>query len=251
MIYPQAQDLKEYYDTAQGRIVQRLLRQSLRRLLPETKGLRVLGYGYALPLLRSCLGEAETVTALMPQPMGAVYWPEESGSCVSLVEEIEWPIETNSVDVLICLHGFSGHESLQIFLDEAWRVLKGQGRLIFVVPNRAGIWARFDGTPFGHGEPFSAQQVRRIFKEHLFVTERVERALFMPPTTSRLFLSTAPVWEKLGHRFLNAFGGVLMAEASKQLYAGTAVPIASKARAEKRRRILTSARPVSSHWRRR
>ena len=36
-------------------------------------------------------------------------------------------------------------------LREIWRVLAAGGRVILVVPNRAGIWARTEATPFGHG----------------------------------------------------------------------------------------------------
>ena len=38
-------------------------------------------------------------------------------------------------------------------LRECWRVLRDDGRLLVVVPNRLGSWALFDHTPFGQGRP--------------------------------------------------------------------------------------------------
>jgi hypothetical protein len=248
-MYSKAVDLKEFYDTVLGRVVQRILRQNLRGFWPSVGGLRVLGLGYAVPYLKPFLGEAERVAALMPSHQGAVFWPlpekgDERG-LVSMVNEAELPIETNSVDRLLIVHGLQGFESLDAVLRESWRVLSGQGRLLLVVPNRTGIWARVDNTPFGHGTPYSVGQIRQHLKEYLFVPERAERALFFPPSTSRLTLATAPAWEKIGQRFFNAFGGVNLVEASKQLYAGTlATAPATSALAAGRRRII-SAGPAS------
>lgn len=226
-MYTKAIDLKEFYESTQGRVVQRVLRQYLRQLWPSVQGQRLLGLGFATPYLKPFTGEAERIVALMPQTQGAVFWPanekgDEKG-LVGICDAAAWPIETNSIDRLLIVHGLYDYENLDEILREAWRVLVGQGRLILVVPNRTGIWARADSTPFGHGTPFSLSQIKNSLKEYLFVPERSERALFVPPTSSRLMLAMAPVWEQAGRKFFPAFGGVNMVEASKQLYAGTLV----------------------------
>lgn len=242
-MHTKAVDLKEFYETLQGRVVQRILRQHLKSFWPQVSGLRVASIGYPLPYLRPMMAQAERVVALMPRPQGAVFWPEE-GNIVALCDESALPIETNSLDRLLVIHSASGYESLDAILQEGWRTLKAQGSMILVVPNRAGVWARFDNTPFGSGTPWSMRQLRSTLKDYMFVPERGERALFVPPTASRLMLAAAPVWEKLGARFFNAFGGVNIVEATKQLYAGTpvgAVPYA----AEARRRFQTAPKPLS------
>jgi hypothetical protein len=244
-MYTTAADLKEFYDSLQGRVVQRLLRQHLRAYWPDTKGLRVLGYGYPTPYLKPFAQDAERVAALMPLQQGAVAWPPGERGLVAVCHESELPVETNSVDRMLIVHGLQGYESLDGILREAWRVLTGQGSLILVVPNRTGVWARFDNTPFGHGAPYSMGQVRQILKEYKFVPERAGRALFMPPSASRLMLATAPVWEKIGQGFFNAFGGLNIVEAGKQLYAGTPVGAAAADAAAIRRRLMTAPRPLS------
>lgn len=233
-MYTKAIDLKEFYDGLQGRVVQRLLRQHLRHFWGDVRGLRVLGYGYATPYLKPLMPEAERVVALMPQQQGAIYWPPETRGLVALCDEEELPVETSSIDRMLVVHGMQSAESLDSILREAWRVLTGQGTLLLVVPNRTGVWARFDHTPFGHGTPYSMGQIRGILKDYMFIPERMERALFMPPSASRLMLSAAPVWEKIGSRFFNAFGGVNLIEAGKQLYAGTPLPVSASARLRRR-----------------
>lgn len=243
-MHTKAVDLKEFYDSIQGRVVQRILRQHIRHFWPSVQGLRVLGLGYAAPYLRPLMEEAERVVSLMPSQQGAVFWPPEEKGLVSICREGELPIETNSIDRVLVVHGLQGYESLDATLKETWRVLTGQGRLILIVPNRSGIWARFDNTPFGHGTPYSLGQVRHFLKEYMFVPERSERALFVPPSASRLMLAAAPVWEKLGAKFFNAFGGVNIVEASKQLYAGTMVGAATEQAAlALRRRAATAPVP--------
>ena len=237
-MHSNAIDLKDFYDSSQGRVVQRVLRQRLRQFWPDVKGCRVLGMGYAVPFLRPLMGEAERVLALMSSRQGPVFWPPEEKNLVALCDEKEWPIETNSIDRLFVVHGIPGYESLDSVLRESWRVLTGQGRLLLIVPNRTGVWARLDSTPFGHGAPYSQGQIRQSLRQYMFVPERAERALFVPPFASRLMLATAPLWEKLGQRFFNAFGGVNMVEASKQLYAGTPLPVSEAAAQLVRRRQI-------------
>jgi chromosome segregation protein len=47
-------------------------------------------------------------------------------------------------------------------LRESWRVLKDDGRLLIVAPNRSGMWAYWESTPFAHGPPYSFGQIGRL-----------------------------------------------------------------------------------------
>ena len=243
-MHTSAIDLKEFYDTVQGRVVQRIIRQHIRQLWPDVRGQRVVGLGYAAPYLRSFIGEAERVVALMPMQQGAVFWPADERGLVSMCDEAELPIESNSVDRLLVIHTLNSVESMHAVLQESWRILTGQGRLVLVVPNRSGIWARIDSTPFGHGTPYSSGQMRHFLKEYMFMPELTERALFFPPASSRLMLATAGAWEKIGHSLFDAFGGVNIVEATKQLYAGTMVGAASTVKA--RQRFIASPKPMAT-----
>ena len=89
------------------------------------------------------------------------------------------------------------------------------------MPNRTGLWARRDGTPFGFGRPYSVAQLEAQLKRHGFTPERSQSVLFAPPSTARFWLRTADFWESVGRAMPWLAGGVLMVEASKQVYAPT------------------------------
>ena len=109
-----------------------------------------------------------------------------------------------------------------------------------VVPNRRGWWAHSDRTPFGSGQPFSARQLRETLRRHGFLADRIWHALYLPPTGSKLLLPLADVLENYGERLFPGLGGLLIAEAGKQLYA----PTATKARFAQRLVFPLPALPV-------
>jgi SAM-dependent methyltransferase len=213
------QDLRSfYYRTQLGRAAQRSIRDQLVEHWPDTRGLTVAGFGFAVPLLRPFLAESRRVIALMPGPQGVMAWPQGMPNVSVLCEETLWPLETGTVDRLVLLHGLETSENPSAVLEEAWRVLAPGGLALFVVPNRTGLWARRDATPFGFGRPYSSSQLEAQLRRHDFVPERHGAALFQPPSEKRFWLRTGGMWEGVGRRVSSGIaGGVLMVEASKQL----------------------------------
>jgi SAM-dependent methyltransferase len=218
-MYRDAVDLREFYRTSLGQVAQRMIRRRIRQFWPELRGQIVLGLGYATPYLRPFKQEADRVFAVMPASQGVVFWPPEGPAAVTLADEAELPFADMSVDRVLVVHCLEGTDKIRAMMREIWRVLAGGGRLLVVVPNRSGLWARIERTPFGHGRPYSASQLREMMREHLFVPERSARALFVPPVNSRFLLASAPAWEEVGERWFERFAGVTVVEASKQLYA--------------------------------
>ena len=92
-----------------------------------------------------------------------------------------------------------------------------------VAPNRRGLWARIDRTPFGHGHPYTAGQLSRLLRDNQFTPLATATALFVPPLASRLWLTSAGALERVGERWFQRFAGVVMVEAAKQIYAPTPV----------------------------
>jgi len=216
-------DLKAfYYRTSLGRVAQRAIREKIREIWPDAKGRTVAGFGFAAPMLRPFLPEARRVISFMPDQQGVMPWPVNGSNVSVLCEETKWPIQTGCVDRLVVLHGLETSERPGPLLDEMWRVLAPGGRVLFVVPNRSGLWARRDATPFGFGRPFSLGQLEVQLQQHRFLPERHLAALFSPPSQKRFWLKTAPIWERVGQAVSSQLaGGVLLVEASKQVYAPT------------------------------
>ncbi len=215
------QDLKRfYYRTGLGRVAQRAVRDRLRELWPDTTAQTVVGFGFAAPLLRPFLGEARRVIAMMPGPQGVMPWPAGQPNVAVLSEETFWPLQTGQVDRLVLLHGLETSENPSALLEECFRVLGPGGRAVFVVPNRAGMWSRRDATPFGYGRPYSLSQLETQLRAHSFTPERHMAALFAPPSQKKLWLKWSGSVEKVGRKVSSYFaGGVLIVEATKQVYA--------------------------------
>jgi len=213
------QDLKSfYYRSALGRAAQRAVRNQVCALWPEAKGQTVLGFGFAVPLLRPYLDEARRVIGLMPGPQGVMRWPAGLPNVSVLCEETLWPVDTGVVDKLVLMHGLETSTDPDILLQETYRVLGPGGRVLFIVPNRAGLWSRSDATPFGFGRPYSLGQLERLLRDHGFSIEHHAAALFQPPSTRRFWLKTGAAWERAGQSLpIGLAGGVLIVEASKQV----------------------------------
>lgn len=214
-----AADLRSfYYRTRLGRAVQKAIRDRLVGLAPPRAGETVVGFGFAVPLLRPYREVARRVIGLMPGPQGVMAWPQGLPNNSVLCEETLWPLASGTVDRLVMLHGLETSENPASVLDEAYRVLAPGGRAIFVVPNRAGLWSRWDGTPFGFGRPYTTGQLEAQLRRHDFYAERMVSALFMPPSQAGFWLRSANFWERNGARLLPwRGGGVLVAEVSKSV----------------------------------
>lgn len=230
---PHVIDLSEFYDGRLGHMARRLIRRRLREAWPDVSGYSMLALGYPTPYLRPFRDEAERLLVMMPAQQGVMQWPPDGPNQVALADESDLPLPDASVDRVLLVHALESSEAMRPMLREVWRVMASGGRMLLVVPNRRGIWARFERTPFGQGTPFTPPQLSRLLRENLFSPLRTEAALYAPPFDSRMVLRAATAWEQLGGRLGRTFAGVLVVEVSKQVYAVT--PSAGR-RARRRRR---------------
>ncbi len=219
-MWTDAVDLRDFYASDLGRVVRRMLTLCIRGIWPDVRGLNVLGLGYATPFLGPFRAEAQRVIAAMPAAQGVLHWPQEGAVLTSLVEEADLPFPDRSVDRVLVVHALECAEPAGPMMRELWRILADGGRLLVVVPNRRGVWARFERTPFGHGRPYSASQLSLALRDAMFTPCQSATALYVPPVNSRALLSAAAAWETIGQRWFTTFAGVVAIEATKQIYAG-------------------------------
>ncbi|MDD9902256.1 MAG: methyltransferase domain-containing protein [Rhodospirillaceae bacterium] len=231
-MWPDVVDLNEFYRRPLGGVARRMIQRRIREIWPDLRGMSLLGLGYATPYLQSYQGEAARVLAAMPAQQGVMPWPKGRPGLVTLTDSAELPFEDLSIDRLLMVHAVEHGEQLRATMREAWRVLSASGRILIVVPNRRGIWARLERTPFGHGLPYTNRQARRLLQDSLFSPVDSGRALYMPPSRWRFALTSAPAMERIGHRLFPTFSGVLLIEAIKQIYG--AAPTANVARARRK-----------------
>ena len=211
-------DLRAFYASPLGSVTRRLVGRGIDRFWGRLTGLRVLGLGYATPYLAAIRGEGERTLAFMPAEQGVVNWPASGASASALVDLLMMPLPDACIDRVLAVHAIEAVESPSELLHEIWRILTPGGRLIVVAPNRRGLWARMDTTPFGHGQPYSRSQLNRLMRETLFSPEGWAETLYVPPLPGWFMLRTAVAWERVGIGLSLPFAGLHVVEATKQLY---------------------------------
>ncbi len=222
-------DFREFYTTPLGDIVHSEINEVISKIWPHFQTplandpsiQRTLGYGFATPYLP----EKSTYVTFMPAHTGVIGWPKNAPSRTALIEEDLLPLPDRCIDRLVVIHGFELCHNPIAFLEECWRVLTNEGRLLIITPNRRGLWARIDTTPFGHGRPYTMTQLTKCLKDASFAPTQTLRSLYTPPFNSNLGISLNPIFEKIGPYLFPKFSGLIAIESTKELY--KAVPSAS------------------------
>jgi SAM-dependent methyltransferase len=194
-------ELRDFYASPLGHVVRRTVQHHIRTRWATVKGDTLVGLGFATPYLAGLRREAGRVAALMP------------------AGEDKLPLPDASVDKLLAVHCLENAERVRPMLREMWRVLAPQGSLIIVVPNRRGLWARIDTTPFGQGQPYSRRQLDRLLLDALLTPVDWSNALYLPPFDRQLVVRSAGAMEKIGRWVTPGFAGVVMVEAKKDVEA--------------------------------
>ena len=229
-------DLRNFYAQPLGRVTAHHINQRVRQHWPNLNGLSVLGVGYTPPYIRGMRGMAERTIAFMPSRQGAVYWPSTGASLTSLVESNDLPLPDSSIDRIMLIHMLEMVDNPAEHLREIWRILTPGGRLLIVVPNRRGVWARLEHSPFAYGRPFSKGQLAHLLRDTMFTPCGWSGALHFGPFRGTKLLGSARLIERMGLKFWPAFSGVLIVEATKILRQG--IPIAEA------KMLKSSFRPV-------
>lgn len=208
-----------YYHSPLGRAAQMAIRNALAAHWVDARGENFAAFGFGQPFIRPYRRHAQRAVGLMPAQMGAFPWPADGANLSVLSDERRWPLATGFVDKLLIVHALENSDRPGALLEEAHRVLAPGGRAIIITPNRTGLWARREATPFGHGRPYSVGQLERLLREHRLAPVRHSAALYAPPTQRRFWVRMARAAEGLGRKLdAQRLAGVIMVEATKGLY---------------------------------
>lgn len=237
-MYHSIYDFKDFYNSPIGGVVKHVLRKKIKSYWGNVKGMRVVGIGYTQPYLDLFSADAERCVCINPAEDGSYPWPEDGQNVSVLSEETELPIETNSVDRVLLVHSLEFAELPKSNLQEIFRILKSNGRLIVLTPNRRGLWSRAEWSPFGYGTPYSSDQLKFLLRDNLFVYEQSCTALYLLPFRLNIVRRTFEYFEAVMPHILPRIGGVHIVEVSKQVYSGITASADSK--------VVVRARPVAA-----
>ena len=128
-------ELKEFYSgTELGRTTKQLINRVLGAKINPGIGSLTIGFGFACPFLEDKIkvSKNKDFLLLMPSEQGVVSWPEEPKSVSALVDEVSWPINTSSADIILISHGLEVSDNQDLLLQEVLRVLKDSGKLVIL-----------------------------------------------------------------------------------------------------------------------
>lgn len=226
--------IEEFYKTDLGQYVEDIVGQSLSKILSS----HVLKKTTCI-----CSGGASRYASLLTRHVKRLSfqfynkqdcYPTKSEGHNIVTDRLYWPYRAEDSDFVIMIHDLEFAENPECYLREAWRVLKGEGHLIMIFPNRSGSWAKYDNNPFGHGYPYTIDQMKKLLSKAHFAVDTYEGHLFFPayaPKT-RIGHFYRYLLDKLGS-FLLLQPGIVVMKASKHIYApsnGLKINTAEKAR---------------------
>ncbi|WP_374574144.1 class I SAM-dependent methyltransferase [Phenylobacterium sp.] len=221
--------LRQFYASALGRPAREMITRKVVEAWGEATGLDVLGLGYATPFLAHLHGPTRRVVAAMPAQQGVELWPGRAGNLAALTEEETLPFPNALFDRILAVHALEESPDPLGLLREVWRVLAPSGRVIVAVAARNGLWANAEGTPFGHGRPYTRSQLAELLREAELEPSGYTRALYVPPVA--WLAGWAEGFEQAGSRLWPQFSGVVLMEAVKQTFAVKARAVRVRARA--------------------
>ena len=218
-MYLDAQYLNKFYETTKlGSIVKKTINSGIESFWSDNKNQNIVGYGFPSPLIDSLTGRERRVTLLMPGAQGVVGCPNGKENVSVLCEDSLWPLPPGETDKLVILHGLEVSEKVTALLNECWRILAPNGKMLCVVPNRTGLWCRNEISPFGFGRPYTLHQLESLLLGHGFLPGKHKGSLFSIPSQKLFWLRMSYAFERVGWRILPYYaGGILMLEATKQI----------------------------------
>ena len=212
-------ELAEFYAGSDGARARAQIVQKIHALWPDPQAEPVLGYGYVVPYAEALWPRANWHLC-MPAQQGVLVEDRPGGVRSALVDESLMPLRDGAFGRVITIHGLEAANHANALLGEIWRILVPNGRAIFVVPNRTGMWARRDVTPFGHGRPYSLTQLERHLREHSLEPIGHTAALYGPPSQKRFWLKMAGMAERTGRKLdAQRLAGANIVEVAKTAYA--------------------------------
>lgn len=208
-----------FYDGPLGRAVAGALSARVGALWDAERLGRVLGVGYAPPVLDPLLSRAERVCWAAPAESGAHMWPSAKANASFLIEETHLPFRSDLFDKVILLHALEEASAPAPLMRDVRRVLAPEGRLILIVTRRLSLWSAFESTPFGRGRPFSMTQLRELLDMAMFQPVASSRALYFPPIGFSPILRRTAQWERAGAMAAPWAAGAFLVEAVKRVAA--------------------------------
>lgn len=132
-----------------------------------------------------------------------------------ILDSTRLPFDDQAFSQIIIAHYLENCDHVSLAFREIWRILADDGRAIFVLPYRFGLWSLWPSTPFTQSHSYGKTQMASLLRRHFFEMTAYSRAAYMPPVNFFARHDPAHSWEAIGEKCWPFFGGVIMIEVMK------------------------------------
>ena len=199
-------DLIEFYDSELGKISVISIQEKLHKFLDTKLKQNVLGFGYILPYLRKKDIASKINFLSIPSTNNKIKYYRNDLNASLEVDETSLPFNDLEFDKVFVSHWLEVSDRLDLVFSELWRVLKGQGKIIFIIPNSFSLWSNIENNPFGKCRPFSKSQIKKLLNLHGFEEIKVEFCLYFPPYNYKLLVKNHKLIENIGRALFRKYG---------------------------------------------
>ena len=150
---PSSGEFASFYKTDNGRLLGGEIEQCLEEALSGKKFARryLLCIGYPVPDCLPLFRKAKSFSVFTPFAHGPQKLVEKGLNRSLSGDEARLPFMDSSFDVAVVLHAVEYMEDPVSFFEALWKSLSPGGRLILMIPNRAGGWKK-SGIPRARDE---------------------------------------------------------------------------------------------------
>ncbi|GAN62781.1 methyltransferase [Acetobacter indonesiensis NRIC 0313] len=230
-------DITDFYNSHEGAVCAALIRERLQWFWPDLRRQSVLGVGFAQPYLSAWRGRgALCVSAILPSqimPMqdtaasdGFSVFSREDRCCV--VDAQHLPFCDEMFDRVLVVHALENAEQAVTLLRAASRVLRDDGRILLIVPNKIGGRLRQKNTPFARDARFTRNGLKAVLGRAMLHMERRDEACFLPVLRGYSTLERGRASDIAGKVFCPGLGSLMLVEAVKDVHAALPLPVTAK-----------------------
>ena len=212
-------DLIKFYNSELGLNCVNIIQEKLDFLLQGNEDQEILGLGYILPYLINNRIKSRLSFLSVPSANNKIKFIKNSYNSSIEIDEKAFPFKDLQFDKIFVSHWLEVSDRLDLVMSEIWRVLKGQGKIILIIPNAFSFWALRENTPFGKCRSFSQTQMKKLLHLHGFEEIKLNFCLYFPPIHQKFLLTNYKTLEYIGGTIFKNFGGVMIVEATKFNYA--------------------------------
>lgn len=208
---------EKFYKTARGQILDEEIARSLavNWQAEDVKTCHFLTVGFPVPSILSGLEEAKSLSVFLPRLIGPkkVSWKKKNVSVVG--DPLHISFFPGSFDAAFVFHGLEFMEDPRSFLEDLWKILSPNGKLMIMVPNRMGGW-KGSGVPGQTNiKSFVYKDIQNLLQETGFAPKAFYGICYGLPAGYFRKMLFSKILRVLSGGSLAGFPGFLIFEAEK------------------------------------